>query len=108
MQGFRGCRALLCSFLTLHVQGDPSIDVSLRADAIDGLLHFAVTAVAALHGVGRRGQQGIIKEGQRLFNVGREEFPERCSDGNEGTSDSAAKSGEFFQRCLRTTASERG
>lgn len=53
VESFRDCGALLCSLLTLHVHRDAPVDVSFSPDAIDGLLRFAVTAVAALHGVGR-------------------------------------------------------
>ena len=108
VESFGGLTSALSICLPVHINGYPLTYVVNGADAIDTLLPLAVSTVAALHRVGRRGRQGINKEGQGLFNVGREEFPERCSDGNEGTSDSAAKSGEFFQRCLRTTASERG
>jgi len=53
VERFRGCGALLCSLLTLHVHRDAPVDVSFSLDTVDRLLHLAVTAVAALHGVGR-------------------------------------------------------
>ena len=55
-----------------HVHRDALTYVRPGADAVNGLLHFPVSAVASLHGVGGRRQQRIIQEGQRLFQRGRE------------------------------------
>ncbi len=45
--------AVLRSLLTLHVQGNSPIDVLLSSNAVDGLLHFAVAAIAAFYGIRR-------------------------------------------------------
>jgi hypothetical protein len=42
--------------VALKIQGHPSLQRLLDADLIDGLLHLPVTAIAALDGVGSRGQ----------------------------------------------------
>ena len=68
------------SLLTLHVQGNPCGDGCLGANAVDGFLHLAVTAVAALHGVGCRGQQFVIEKRQRLLQVGGEQLLQRLAD----------------------------
>lgn len=79
-----------------HIQGDALADVLAGADAVDGLLHFAVPAVAPLHGVGGGREQGVVQEGQRLFQCGREELLERLAKGLE-TTDSLAECGQFRQ-----------
>ena len=50
--------------LPLHVQSNAAADRRTGSDSIDGLLHLAVTAVAAFDGVGRGRQQGIVQERQ--------------------------------------------
>jgi hypothetical protein len=79
-----------------HVHGDALADVLAGADAVDGLLHLAVPAVAPLNGVGGGREQGIVQEDQRLFQCGREELLERLADGLEAT-DSLAEFGQFRQ-----------
>lgn len=77
-----------------HVGGDPLADVEARADAIDGLWHLAVAAVAPLDGVGGRRQQGIVEEGQGLLDGGGKEFAQRLAEVFEAA-DSLMKLGEF-------------
>ena len=79
-----------------HVHGDALADVRAGADAVDGLLHLAVPAVAPLDGVGGGREQGVVQEDQRLFQCGREELLERLADGLEAT-DSLAEFGQFRQ-----------
>ena len=58
--------------VALHVQGDSALDVFLGADAVDGLLHLPMAAVAPLHGVGRGRQERIVQERQRFLEGGGE------------------------------------
>jgi hypothetical protein len=80
-----------------HVHGDSFADVRAGADAVDRLLHLAVAAIAPFDGIGGRRQQGIVQEGQRLFQRGREQLVERLTKGLEATN-SLAKSCQFGQR----------
>ena len=86
-----------------HVEGDAVTDVFLRAHAVDGFLHLAVTAVATFHRVGGRRQQLIVKEREGLFQVGTEEFLEGLPNLLEATYPSA-KLGELLQGCRAPTA----
>jgi hypothetical protein len=45
-----------------HVECDSIADVFLGAHAVDRLLHLAMPALVAFHGVRSRGQQLIIEE----------------------------------------------
>ena len=80
-----------------HVHGDALADMRAGADTVDRLLHLAMAAITAFDGVGGRRQQGIIQEGQSLFQGGREQLVERLTKGLEAT-DSLAKSCQFGQR----------
>ena len=86
-----------------HVEGDAVTDVFLRAHAVDGFLHLAVTAVAAFHSVGGRRQELIVKECEGLFQVRTEEFLEGLPDLLEAA-DSSAQLGELLQGCRAPTA----
>jgi len=63
--------------VTENIQGDSLADVRAGSDAVNGLLHLSVAAVAAFDGIGGRRQQGIIQEGQGFFQGGREQFLQR-------------------------------
>src|SRR5213080_2415831 len=52
VEGFKSFSSVLLFGIAEHVQGDTVIDILLRANPINCLLHFAVAAVAALHGIG--------------------------------------------------------
>ena len=56
-----------------QIQGEPPDNLGLSADAVDGLLHFAVTPIAAFDGIGRGRKQAIIQESQGLVDIGRAE-----------------------------------
>ena len=43
--------------VALHVQGNAVAHMRLRTDAIDRLLHFTMTSVAAFNGIGSRWEQ---------------------------------------------------
>jgi hypothetical protein len=45
-----------------YIDGDAVADMSLGSDAVDGLLHLAVAAVATFDGVGSGRQQRIVQE----------------------------------------------
>jgi len=79
-----------------HVHGDAPADVLGGADAIDRLLHLAVSAVASFDRVGGRRQQGIVQERQGLFQRGREELLERLADRLEAA-DFLAEFGQLGQ-----------
>src|SRR4030042_1830249 len=79
-----------------HVYRDALADMLAGANAIDRLFHLAVPTVAAFDGVGGGRQQGIVQEGQRLFQRGREELLERPPEGLEAT-DTLAELGQFGQ-----------
>ena len=53
----------------------------MSSNAVDGLLHLAMSTVPALHGIRGRGKNGIIEEGERLLEVWAEKllqgFPHR-------------------------------
>ena len=78
--------------VSLHVQGDTLLDVMMGADAVDGLLHLTVAAVASFDGVGSGRQQLVVEEGQGLLQVGREELGEGTADLLEAA-DAAAEFG---------------
>ena len=52
----------------------------LGPDAVDGLLHLAVSAIPTLHRVGSRGAQGIVQEGEGLLEVGAGELLQGLAD----------------------------
>src|ERR671914_824938 len=52
VEGFKSFGSVLLLGIAEHVQGDTVVDILLRANPINCLLHFAVAAVAALHGIG--------------------------------------------------------
>jgi len=64
------------SQVALPVQSDAAADGLAGADAIDGLVHLAVSPVAALDRVGGGRQQRIVQERQGLFEMGREQLAE--------------------------------
>ncbi len=76
MQGGNGAEPSISQSIADHVQCDAAADMLLGANAIDGLLHLAVAAVAAFNGIGGGGQKGLVEEGQRLFDGRREELVE--------------------------------
>ncbi len=77
-----------------HVRRDTLMDVRDGTDTVDRLLHLAMSAVASFDGVGGGRQQGVVQEGQRFFQRGREEFFERLADGLEA-SDTPAEFGQL-------------
>jgi len=79
-----------------HVGGDPLADVRSGPDAVNGLLHLAVTPVAALDRVGGGRQERIIQERQGLFEVGREQLAERLAEALEA-SHTPPEPGQFGQ-----------
>ena len=103
MQGVGGVLTLLRSFLTLHVQGNSRRDVWFRANAIHRLLHLAMTAVAAFHGIGSRRQKFVVQKRQRLLQVGREQLLQCLADLLEATN-ATSEPREFVQRGFGTAA----
>ncbi len=99
MQRAHRQRSVLSLQVTLHIEGDSSSDVGLGAYAIDRLLHLAMATVSSFHGVGGGWQQGIIQEGQRLFQIGGEEFLQRLADLSEAA-DAPPKLGQLGERRL--------
>jgi hypothetical protein len=87
-----GLPSALSLGLAEHVHGNSLADVRAGSDAVDRLLHLSVTAVAAFDGVGGRWQQGIIQEGQRFFQGGREQLVQRPAETLERPSVSISRS----------------
>ena len=86
-----------------HIEGDALVDLFTSADTIDGLLHLTVASIAPFDGVGGCRQQGIIQEGQRLVQGGREQLVERLTKGPEAA-DPLAKSCQLGLGCVGSTA----
>jgi len=98
------CRhAPLLLGIAKHVQGDVVGEVRLSADAIHGLLHFAVVTVATLDRVRRRGQQFIIEERQRVLQVRRVQLTQDLADVLEAAA-TLAQLGQFCQRRVHAAA----
>ncbi|MSR59222.1 MAG: hypothetical protein EXS05_16525 [Planctomycetaceae bacterium] len=55
--------------LTNQVEGDSSVKLILVPNAVNGLLHFAMTTIAALNGVRSRGQQFVVEKSQCLVEI---------------------------------------
>jgi hypothetical protein len=60
--------------VSVHIQGDSLTDVVLRSDAIDALLHLAMTPVPTFDGIRGRRQQAVIQKRQGLLQIGREQL----------------------------------
>jgi len=60
--------------IPLHIHRDALTDMFTGAYPVDALLHFAMATIGPLRRVRSRGQQRVIQEGERLFQVGREKF----------------------------------
>ena len=72
------------------------MDVLLGADAIDRLLHLAVTTVAPFHGVGGGRKQFVVEKRQRLVQVGRAKLVQDLADLLE-TANALAQLGQLRQ-----------
>jgi|WetSurMetagenome_2_1015567.scaffolds.fasta_scaffold2177805_1 hypothetical protein len=79
MQGVKGTESPLSQSVPDHVHRDAAADVLCGSNAIDGLLHLAVAAVAAFNGIGGCGQERFVEKRQRLFNGWGKEFIERLA-----------------------------
>jgi len=86
-----------------HVQRDSTPKILHRADPIDGLLHLAVTAVAALDGIGGGREKLLIQERQGLIYGRREYLLQFLTHSLEATN-TGPKFCEFPQGCVRSTA----
>ena len=85
MESGQGLLATISLGITEHVQCDTVVDVLLGADAINGFLHFAVTTVAALHGVGGGWKQFVVEKRQSLVEIGRLELAQNLAHRLEAT-----------------------
>lgn len=103
VKGRRGSISAAGRVVAQHVQSHSLLDTLVRSDPIDALLHFVVSTVAPLHGIGCGGQQRIIQKGQRLVQVGREYFLEGLADLFE-TANTPAELRQFFQGGIGTAA----
>lgn len=86
-----------------HIEGDPASEDVHGADAVDGLLHFAVTAVAALDRIGCRGEEFFVQEGQSLVHRRREDLLQFLAHRLEATN-TGPKLCEPPQGCIRPTS----
>ena len=83
-----------------HVEGDPIMDVLLRADSVDRLLHLAMATIASLDGIGSRRQQFVIEKRQCLFQIGGLKLAQDFADRLE-VAGTPAQLGEFRQGRVR-------
>jgi hypothetical protein len=79
-----------------HIEGDAIMDVLLGADAVDRLLHLAMTTVPSLYGVGSRRKLLVIQKRQCLFQMGGLKLAQDFVDRLEA-SDTPAQLGQFRQ-----------
>ena len=96
MQNLKCLRPAWGLSLALHVQRNAALDLFLASDAIDRLLHLAVTPVATLDGVGGGRQQLLIQESQRLLQGRGEDLMQGLAEGLEWPN-AAAQAGESIQ-----------
>src|SRR5271166_2146623 len=76
----------------------------LGADAIDRLLHLAMTTIAPFHGVGCRRKRLVVEKRQGLFQIGRLKFAQDFTYRLE-TADALAQPRELCQRGVRPATS---
>ena len=69
----------------VHVQGDSLTDVLLCSDAIDALLHLAMTTVPTLYRIRSCGQQAVIQKRQVFLQVGGEQLAQGLVEGGLGS-----------------------
>ncbi len=69
--------------VSVHVHRNSLAEVVLRSDAIDALLHLAMTTVPALYRIRGCGQQAVIQKRQGLLQVGREQLAQGLAEGLE-------------------------
>lgn len=76
--------------VSVHVHRDSLAEVLLGSDAVDALLHLAMTTVPTFYRIRGRGQQAVIQKRQGLLQVGGEQLayglPEKTS-GNRDDGD---------------------
>ncbi len=80
------------------------MELIFGSHAVDALLHFAMSAVAAFDGIGRRRQQFVIEEGQGFVEIGREQLVQRFADELE-TAYASSEFGKFGPRRIGAAAS---
>ena len=103
MERFHGVGPVRALRIAQHVEGDAVVYVLAGANAVDGLLHLAVTAVAPLHGVGSRRKQFVVEERQGLLQIGRLQLAENLADLLEAAN-SLAQLGQLRQRRVGAAA----
>ena len=79
------------------------MDVLLRADAVNRLLHFAMATIATFHRVGSCWQERVVEEDQSLFQIGREQLAESLADLPK-TPHTHPQFGQFGQGRVRAAA----
>ena len=70
MEGLGGDTSAKRLEVTKHVERDSGDQTRHGANAVNALLHFAMTAIPAFDGVGGRWQQLIVQKRQRLLQIG--------------------------------------
>ena len=98
-----GLSSVLSVSVAKHIQGDPAPENRQGADPVDGLLHLAVTPVAALDRIGRGREKLFIQERQSLVHRGREDLLQFLAHRLEATN-TGPKLCELPQGCIRSTA----
>jgi len=86
--------------ITEHIDGNASMKMLLGTNTVNGLLHFAVTTIAALHRIGGCRKHRVVQKYQRLFQIGREQFAQ-CLANPTKTPHSFPQLGQFGQSRLR-------
>ena len=79
------------------------MDMLLRTDAVNRLLHFAMATIATFHRVGSCWQERVVEEDQSLFQIGREQLAEGLADLPK-TPHTQAQFGQFGQGRVRAAA----
>src|SRR6202795_502168 len=85
VQEIEGFDATLFLSVAEHVESDSATEMFLGSYSVHGLLHLAVTTVSSFHGIRGGREQFVIKERQRLVQVGRLKFAQNLADGLEAT-----------------------
>jgi hypothetical protein len=90
-----------CLLLALKIHGHSSLGVLFGANAVNRLLHLAVTAVASLDGVGRCGEEFVVQKSQGLFEIRGFQFVQTFSQTLEALH-TPTEATQFFQGGVRS------
>jgi len=103
VQGLDGFGSVRGMFLAKQIKSDSSVKLGFGSNAVDGLLHFAVSPIAALDGIRSRRQQLVIEEGECFVEVWGEQLVQGFADSFESTYP-ASEFGELGPCCVGAAA----